>query len=53
MFPSRIDFRIVTPFVSFEPPLISQPRVLWALFMGSSGTGAPRDGADPSEPKQP
>ena len=23
------------------------------LFMGSSGTGAPRDGADPSEPKLP
>ena len=23
------------------------------LFMGSSGTGAPRDGADPSEPKRP
>ena len=23
------------------------------LFMGSSGTGAPRDGADPTEPKQP
>ena len=23
------------------------------IFMGSSGTGAPRDGADPSEPKRP
>lgn len=23
------------------------------LFMGSSGTGAPRDGADPTEPKRP